>query len=84
MVLAVWVVYRLKGRNYQSRLIERTWALKDSTLILLALDWSKAFDTISPEGLNDALRRFGVPEKFRRMVASIYNGRQFIVSDFGK
>ena len=46
------------------------------------MDWSKAFDTISPDGLADALRRFGVPDKFVRIIGSVYSGRQFLVSDF--
>ena len=66
------------------RLVDEVWAGKDSQIIFAALDWSKAFDTISPERLAYALYRFGVPDKFIRMIKSIYSGRQFLVSDFGR
>ena len=66
------------------RVLDKIWATKDSSIIFAALDWSKAFDSISPSALGDALRRFGIPDKFIKVVSSIYSGRQFIVSDFGK
>jgi hypothetical protein len=47
--------------------------------MLLALDWAKAFDSISPEALIDALRRFGIPEKFIAAVSGIYRNRTFEV-----
>jgi hypothetical protein len=50
---------------------------------LLALDWRKAFDSINPEGLLDALRRFGLPEHFLTVVASIYTDRTFQVKECG-
>jgi hypothetical protein len=30
------------------RLLDATWAKKDGKLMLLALDWAKAFDSVSP------------------------------------
>eukprot|EP00959_Pyramimonas_sp_CCMP1952_P362385 7589633-Pyramimonas_sp.AAC.1 len=45
-------------------LIEDTWVSEAGKLILLALDWAKAFDSVSPDGLVQALVRFGAPEKF--------------------
>ena len=65
------------------RLIEETWAQRDATLVLLALDWAKAFDTISPEYLLQALRRFGLPEKMLQMIKAIYTNRTFSVKDAG-
>ena len=50
-------------------------------LHLLALDWRRAFDSIAPAWLLDALRRFGLPEKFRD---AIYTDREFIVKDSGQ
>jgi hypothetical protein len=46
------------------RMIDAAWALADGKMLLLMLDWSKAFDKISPEAMFHALRRFGVPEPF--------------------
>ena len=65
------------------RIIENAVALKDRKLVLLALDWAKAFDSISPEGLLKALDRFGVPEKLLKVVGAIYTDRCFYVSDAG-
>ena len=65
------------------RLIDDVWATQDSNILFAALDWSKAFDSISPEGLALALHRFGIPDKFVEMIQSIYSERRFLVSDFG-
>ena len=65
------------------RLLDRTLACKDESNILLALDWSKAFDSISPEGLLGALQRFGLPDSFVKMVGAIYSSRTFYVSECG-
>jgi len=63
--------------------IENAVAIKDKTLVMLALDWAKAFDSISPEALMHALTRFGLPDKFLRIVNAIYSDRTFCVSDAG-
>ena len=63
------------------RLLDRIWAGSDSCGILLALDWAKAFDSLSPASLADALKRFGIPTSFIEMIHHIYNGRQFFVRD---
>ncbi|CAE7208504.1 pol [Symbiodinium sp. KB8] len=65
------------------RLLEDAWSRKDSSLILMALDWAKAFDSISPTSLAMALERFGVPPSFINIVASIYSDRKFTVRDCG-
>jgi len=65
------------------RIIEDTWAEKDGKSILLALDWAKAFDSISPASLTRALLRFGCPPAFIEMIQAIYCDRQFLVSDSG-
>ena len=36
------------------RMIEEAWEQRDGKAILLALDWAKAFDSISPSALADA------------------------------
>ena len=38
--------------------------------MMTALDWAKAFDSIDPQGLLKALSRFGVPERFTKVVAT--------------
>ena len=50
------------------RILDRVWEAADSSVILLALDWAKAFDSIAPEGLYIALSRFGIPLEFIEMV----------------
>jgi len=66
------------------RLLERTWAGKSGRLVLLALNWAKAFDSVSPESLCLSLERFGVPTHFTQVVRAIYTDRTFSVRDAGK
>jgi hypothetical protein len=54
---------------------------QEGSLLCLALDWSKAFDTVCPGSLLEALRRFGIPESFIKTVAAIYKNRSFQVKD---
>ena len=56
--------------------IEQAWGDTHGKAVLLALDWAKAFDSISPEALAKALLRYGVPETFEDMVPAIYTGRR--------
>lgn len=65
------------------RMIDQSLSAKDNHLIFLALDWSKAFDSISPQSLQDALRRFGLPDALTQVIASIYRNRQFYVKEAG-
>ena len=65
------------------RLIEQAVAWKNGSLALLALDWAKAFDSIDPAGLLQALLRFGVPQYFVDVIAAIYTRRRFVVADSG-
>ena len=43
---------------------------------MLALDWSKAFDSINIECLLIALKRFGMPQKIVDLVAGLYSNRR--------
>ena len=61
------------------RILEQTRERKNGKLMMLALDWAKAFDSISPERLVLALRRFGIPEPMVRVIQVIYEDRQFFV-----
>ena len=63
--------------------MDATWDCKDGSLLLLALDWAKAFDCICPERLLAALRRFGLPSGFVQMVDAIYQDRWFMMQDKG-
>ena len=65
------------------RRLEQEWASADGSLLLVARDWAKAFDSIDPKGLVRALERFGVPKHFVRVVTNIYTDRKFVVSDCG-
>ena len=48
---------------------------------MLALDWAKAFNSVSPAALAKALLRFGLPRHFVTVVEAIYKDRLFFVSD---
>ena len=47
------------------------------------LDWAKAFDSISPDGLIVAVRRFGIPHGLCSIICAIYSGSKFVVRDAG-
>ena len=51
------------------RHIELALARRGGQVSLLALDWKKAFDSVSLSGVADALRRLGVPEHTVKMDA---------------
>ena len=61
------------------RLLEQDAAATKPKLILLALDWAKAFDCISPDSLMLCLARFGVP-KFRESCTSDVYKQMFLCS----
>ena len=53
------------------RAVERAWADKGGHLHLLALAWRKAFDSIDPSAMLDALRIFGLPLQLRNVIKAI-------------
>jgi len=59
------------------RLLDVTLADRSGTLVMLSLDWEKAFDFISHDGLLYALEKFGLPPLFRGLVRAIYSSRTF-------
>ena len=65
------------------RAVELAWSQRGGHLHVMALDWAKAFDSINPGSLLDALRRFGIPEPFVAMVEAIYTERSFQVRECG-
>ena len=64
------------------RLIDAAQEDNNNGLLMVFLDWAKAFDRITPTSLVHALRRFGLPEKIVHMIGSIYRVRRFFVQDF--
>ena len=65
------------------RLIENAWEARSGKLVMLALDWAKAFDSVSPDSLVQALVRFGATQEFAEAVRAIYSDRSFRVRDAG-
>ena len=66
------------------RAIERAWADRGGRVHLLALDWAKAFDSISPEALITSLRMFGVPCHFVNVISAVYADRWFFLEECGQ
>ena len=60
-------------------MIDKALGSKDERLIILALDWAKAFDSISPDALCMALKRFGINSKPIAIIRDIYSKRIFRV-----
>lgn len=68
---------------YRGRPLHCQTAARNGQALLLALDWRKAFDCISPDRLMIALRRFGLPPKMINVIRAIYTDREFTVLDDG-
>ena len=66
------------------RRIEQAWASRDGHCFLLALDWRKAFDSIAPDRMLWALRRYGLNEPMLAAIKEIYTDRTFRVVDAGQ
>ena len=64
-------------------MIEQCHDSKAHSIILLALDWAKAFDAIDPSSLVHALKRFGLPDQFLHAIQVTYSQRKFFVNDCG-
>ena len=58
------------------RLIEHAWATHDGSLLLLSLDWAKAFESVAPGALVKALQGFRIPTHFCRVVQAVYSHRR--------
>ena len=48
---------------------------------LIALDWSKAFDSLMPHALFRALNRFGIPSDMISMIKHVYQERSFFIRE---
>ena len=65
------------------RRIELARAQRNGSVVLVALDWKKAFDSINLLSLRDALRRIGMPIEVLDMVDGMMRPRKFVVSECG-
>ena len=65
------------------RLLEQAWAQRDGSMVALALDWQRAFDSINPSAMIIGLRRFGLPDHVLDVIKAIYTDRCFRVHDCG-
>ena len=63
------------------RMVDAAVQRNDEGLLLVLLDWAKAFDRIKTESMLIALRRFGLPDDVVDMVAGIYRARLFNIKD---
>ena len=63
------------------RMIDAAHQSNDGGMIILLLDWAKAFDRIKPDCMCAALRRFGLPVEMVDMIQSICAARYFTIVD---
>ena len=63
------------------RLIELAHRWQYLHVYILSLDWIKCYDRIHHKPLLDALRRFGLPPQYLRVLESIYCDLSFFVAD---
>ena len=61
------------------RIMDKALAFKNEKVIILALNWAKAFDLINPSSLCCALLWFGIDAKITRLIQNIYANRIFRV-----
>ena len=73
---------KAKSTQHAIHIIRRILEEGESTtnkLILVLLDWEKAFDKLTREGLFSALRRANLPDKIVQVIAAIYEHPEFMV-----
>jgi hypothetical protein len=63
------------------RVVDAALLGKGPGIMMLLLDWAKAFDRLRKDSMLDALRRFGVPGEMLHMINAIYSDRTFSVRD---
>ena len=63
------------------RMIDAAHESKHEGLMLVFLDWAKAFDRMKTDTLLHALSRFGFPSKLVNMIGAIYRERKFFIQD---
>ena len=62
------------------RRMDLAFAQRNGQLIVSALDWQKAFDSVDPNAMLAALRRFGLPQHVLQVINAIYTDRGFRVA----
>ena len=65
------------------RIIELAWERSNRRILLVALDWSKTFDSTAPQKLIETLLRFGILSQMAKMIEQIYSNRRFFVRNDG-
>ena len=65
------------------RIIEQSRDRVDRKLLLLSVDWEKAFNSLVPHKLIEAVRRFGIPIRLLDIIFVIYRVRWFYVRSDG-
>ena len=65
------------------RHLDAAWAAQDGQLVLLALDWARAFDSVDPGCLMKALERFGLSVHMLDAIGAVCTSRRFTVRDAG-
>jgi len=63
------------------RMIDAAHVNNSGGMLLLMLDWAKAFDRVKPDIMCGALHRFGLPVEMVNMVRAIYDSRYFVIHD---
>jgi hypothetical protein len=53
-------------------------------ILMVLLDWEKAFDKVTRQGLFSAIKRIGVPHKMQKVLQSLYKDTQFRVEADGQ
>ena len=63
------------------RIVDAACDATQDKLMMVFLDWAKAFDRIKPDIMLQALTRFGLPLKVVNMIRGIYDSRQLFIAD---
>ena len=63
------------------RILEQAHNLVGLPVYLLLLDWSRAYDRVHIPQMLSALTRLGVPQKYIRIIKSLYSDVKFFVED---
>ncbi len=61
------------------RRLTEYWEITNNRLILVLLDWEKAFDKVARIGLFEAMERIGIETKLIDLVKMTYKKTQFLV-----
>ena len=79
---AIHIIRRIIDMGERKKSDTRTTRNNPTTLLLL--DWEKAFDKVSQEGLFEAMSRMNIDEKIIRLTKQLYKNLSFYVEMVGK